>query len=783
MHRSRLRLVALASSLALVPGSLFLQMSAPAGAAPAVPTEITANTTVSTLAAEVLGLTLPSPLGSVAAANIRVDESIGSVSGTDPRTRASSRNLGAGAVGLDLTGILSEASQSAPPDNATPATGTTIPTIPAAPLLTAAVSEASAHARWAADNACLPAATPLTTSTVSTADVSLLEIPGVGSLLDLPGTVSTTQSVTMEATGGANDQRSVVAHTSSNLVSAKLFDSVTLGVSEAPQLTATATGLTDGSTVTYNQPVVTVTAAGAPGSPYVLDVADEAVAFALPENPLLSLELRLGALTEAEAADGTSASGSAALLHVRLFLTNALTPDPADGTDVALVQLVPMTVTGTAPAGGIVCAEVDTTAPAVAILTPSDGSSTTDVTPVVTGTTEPGASVTVIEGSTVICTTTADPTTGAWSCTPATPLALGSHTLVATAADPAGNTATASTTFTVVDASDTTAPAAPVITAPADGSSTPDTTPAITGTGEPGATVTVTEGSTVLCTAVVAGDGTWSCTPTTPLAPGRHTVAAIQADAAGNVSPADGTSFSVTAPTPTPNPDRDGDGLPNQQEGQLGTDPDNPDTDGDGLRDGQETNQTGTHPLKADTDGDRLRDGHEVNETRTEPLKADTDRDGLKDGREVRGMKIRERFEVCGAKTRRWIRVTTDPLRRDTDRDGLLDGREVKGYVIKQRVVIDKAGHSYVIGKTRSNPTKADTDRDRVRDKQEKTGSANKKWRRHKTDPTKCDTDQGGLGDGIEINHGSDPADWHSNPGDPGTRPLERTTLRFGLAG
>ena len=79
--------------------------------------------------------------------------------------------------------------------------------------------------------------------------------------------------------------------------------------------------------MTYNQPVVTVSGTGLPQS-IVLDVANETAAFALPENPLLGLELSLGALTKSEAADGTSASGSAALLHVRLFLVNALTPDP-----------------------------------------------------------------------------------------------------------------------------------------------------------------------------------------------------------------------------------------------------------------------------------------------------------------------------------------------------------------------------------------------------------------------------------------------------------------------
>lgn len=70
--------------------------------------------------------------------------------------------------------------------------------------------------------------------------------------------------------------------------------------------------------------------------------------------------------------------------------------------------------------------------------------------------------------------------------------------------------------------------APPVITEPDDGDETEDTTPPITGTGTPGATVTVREGSTVLCTAVVRTNGTWTCTPAVALGLGSHTITATQ---------------------------------------------------------------------------------------------------------------------------------------------------------------------------------------------------------------------------------------------------------------
>ncbi|WP_309235804.1 Ig-like domain-containing protein, partial [Amycolatopsis sp. SID8362] len=165
---------------------------------------------------------------------------------------------------------------------------------------------------------------------------------------------------------------------------------------------------------------------------------------------------------------------------------------------------------------------VDSAVPAAPVIAgPVDGSMTSDSTPAISGTGEPGATVTVSEGTTVLCTATvaAD---GTWSCDSST-LSDGSHTITATQADAAGNVSAVSApdTFTV----DSAVPAAPVIAGPVDGSMTSDSTPAISGTGEPGATVTVSEGTTVLCTATVAADGTWSCDSST-LSDGSHTITA-----------------------------------------------------------------------------------------------------------------------------------------------------------------------------------------------------------------------------------------------------------------
>ena len=436
-------------------------------------------------------------------------------------------------------------------------------------------------------------------------------------------------------------------------------------MSKRPTLTATATGKPGGADVSYNEPVVTVTVPNRPG-PFVLDVANETATFVLPENPLLTVELSSGTATNVtEAADGTSASGQASLLRLKLATTAA-------PLTIANVDIVPLSASAGAPGGGIQC---------------GDGGG--------------------------------GPTPGAI--------------------------------------------AAPDITSPASGATVTDSTPVISGTGLPGAVVTVTEGGTVICTATVRANGTWSCEPGTPLTAGPHTVTATQT-LDGQTSPADSTTFTVV---PDPN-DPDGDGLPTGQEGPIGTNPNDPDSDDDGLSDGAEVNTHGTLPLNPDTDGDGLLDGAEVNTHGTDPLDADTDNDGLTDGQEVKGVKIRERFEVCGKKVKKSITVTTNPLVKDTDKDGLSDGKEVRGYKIKQKVKTRKG--SFVIGKTRSNPKKQDTDRDGLKDKAEVTGKANKRYKKAKTDPTKCDTDKGGVRDGMEVRAKANPADWRSGPTDPGVK-------------
>jgi LPXTG-motif cell wall-anchored protein len=182
------------------------------------------------------------------------------------------------------------------------------------------------------------------------------------------------------------------------------------------------------------------------------------------------------------------------------------------------------------------------------ITAPEDGSTTSDNTPVITGTGEPGAQLEVIVDGDSLGEVTVGGD-GTWSLQTTSPLAAGEHTVDAVQTDAGGNTLDAEqVTFTV-------AIAPPAITAPEDGSSTDDTTPTIEGTGLPGATVTVVIDGDQVGTAVVGDDGTWTLELTDALACSGHTVTATQ-ELDGLVSAASApVDFTVTcaqgAPTPT----------------------------------------------------------------------------------------------------------------------------------------------------------------------------------------------------------------------------------------
>ncbi|HHA1517280.1 TPA: BapA/Bap/LapF family large adhesin [Enterobacter bugandensis] len=216
-----------------------------------------------------------------------------------------------------------------------------------------------------------------------------------------------------------------------------------------------------------------------------------------------------------------------------------------------------LTVDTGVPSAPVISAAADNVG---SIQTPlTSGQSTDDTTPTLSGTATANATVTIYENGQPVGTALADGT-GAWSFTPSTPLAAGSHTWTATVTDAAGNISPASPGFTLVV--DSTAPTAPVISQALDdvgsitvpitsGQTTDDTVPRLVGTSEPFATVNIYEGTTLVGTGTADGSGSWSILLNTTLTEGAHSFTAQATDAAGNTS-ASSASFSLTIDTTPP---------------------------------------------------------------------------------------------------------------------------------------------------------------------------------------------------------------------------------------
>ncbi|WP_347101763.1 BapA/Bap/LapF family large adhesin [Salmonella enterica] len=201
----------------------------------------------------------------------------------------------------------------------------------------------------------------------------------------------------------------------------------------------------------------------------------------------------------------------------------------------------------------------DNNQPTVPVL---PGQSTDDRQPILNGTGEPGATITIFDNGTPLGTAQVGEN-GSWTFPVPRNLSEGSHNLTVSATDPAGNTSAASEirSFTI----DTTAPAAPVIDTVYDGTGpitgnlssgqiTDEARPVISGTREANTTIRLYDNGTLLAEIPADNSSSWRYTPDASLATGNHVITVIAVDAAGNASPvSDSVNFVVdTTPPLTP---------------------------------------------------------------------------------------------------------------------------------------------------------------------------------------------------------------------------------------
>jgi uncharacterized repeat protein (TIGR01451 family) len=377
--------------------------------------------------------------------------------------------------------------------------------------------------------------------------------------------------------------------------------------------------------------------------------------------------------------------------------------------------------------------------PTPIILSPADGSIIKETNPTYSGLADPGSLVTVRrEDGTLVCTTTADASTGRWQCTGA-PLTPGPHTITVEAEDAEGNVSVPATSSFVVDPTDS------------DGDGIPDSGETRDGT-DPNDDDTDDDGIT---------DGNEDKNRNGLLDPDETDPKNRDTDGDGLQ---DGTELGLT----TPQGSGTGPGFRPDADPSTRTDPRKADTDNGGLSDGvEDTNKNGRvdpgeknpldpsdDPAPPDTDGDGIPD-HVETATGTDPTKADTDGDGIPDG-----VEDKDRDGVVDPDE-------TDPRDDDCDDDGLLDGTEDKD-------------HDGIVDADETSPRDADTDGDGLQDGTEKGLTAPEGLNTHlgtfqpdadpstRTDPLKADTDGGSVSDGAEDkNHNGRVDAGETNPLNP----------------
>ena len=162
--------------------------------------------------------------------------------------------------------------------------------------------------------------------------------------------------------------------------------------------------------------------------------------------------------------------------------------------------------------------------------------------PVLTGSAEAGATVTLYADDVAIGSTKAA-SNGAWSITLSEPLGDGTYAFSAAITDLAGNASARSSAMNVTVA--TVAPIAgrPVLVETSDSGKvgdniTNDYTPTLAGVAEAGNSVTVRIDGKDVATVIADSMGQWEYTPTALLSVGQHKVVAIARDTAGNIGKA-----------------------------------------------------------------------------------------------------------------------------------------------------------------------------------------------------------------------------------------------------
>lgn len=391
---------------------------------------------------------------------------------------------------------------------------------------------------------------------------------GAGGTIVLSSVAPITSALTVQASGGVGGSQMISANESEGpgggggggVVHVPATSTVAPVVAGAPGGTSTSAGITE-----FPANGATGGASGSLSSSLISCATFTGICpldtttFVTVTSPVAGAALA----TRAPVVTGTAEPGASVVVTVNATMVTvtadasgnwtATLPASAITTDGAVTINVVATDSSMNTASATVMVTVDTVAPSVAITAPTAMALLNTGAPVIRGTSEPLATVTLELGGGRVAMVMAD-ATGAWSfAVPmGMPLADGAVTVRAVARDRAGNTSPpAMVTFTV-DTMTTVA-----ITAPATGSTVGTRTPTVQGTAEPNATVTLTvNGMSVTTTANAMGVWTVTVPAGAITMDGSVTLSVTARDAAGNTATATSTVtidarvvVAITAPT------------------------------------------------------------------------------------------------------------------------------------------------------------------------------------------------------------------------------------------
>jgi uncharacterized repeat protein (TIGR01451 family) len=268
--------------LAATVGAPIAEAAPSAPSAPAAPAAITASGPfAATGEASLATLTIPSlspallPQTNVdlAHSTARADSAadLDAAKDADQRTDALAATTGESSL-LGSPLEIQETYASAPPSEAFD--DVAIP-VPASPLLDLEVIRTTALANWISDTECVASDTPLSLADQALADLTLLSPEEGQSVAELDttdddGAVDTEAVTQLVSIPGDNDPRAVQARATTNVTDVNVLNNIAPDLAsvieavvvQAPDWTATASGLPGGATVTGPQPVVEVNLGG-----------------------------------------------------------------------------------------------------------------------------------------------------------------------------------------------------------------------------------------------------------------------------------------------------------------------------------------------------------------------------------------------------------------------------------------------------------------------------------------------------------------------------------------